>query len=34
MIHLAQLPPQEWHKSIDRNLTTCFNTTHAVLPHM
>ena len=34
MIHLAQLPPREWHKSIDRNLTTCFNVTHAVLPHM
>ncbi|MEE4112886.1 MAG: SDR family NAD(P)-dependent oxidoreductase [Desulfobacteraceae bacterium] len=34
MVHLAQLPPREWHKSIDRNLTTCFNATHAVLPHM
>ncbi|WP_372677368.1 SDR family NAD(P)-dependent oxidoreductase [Desulfosarcina sp.] len=34
MIHLAQLSPREWHKSIDRNLTTCFNVTHAVLPHM
>ncbi len=34
IIHLAQLSPLEWHKSIDRNLTTCFNVTHAVLPHM
>ena len=34
MIHLAQLSPGEWHKSIDRNLTTCFNVTHTVLPHM
>jgi NAD(P)-dependent dehydrogenase (short-subunit alcohol dehydrogenase family) len=34
MIHLVQLSPREWHKSIDRNLTTCFNVTHAVLPHM
>ena len=34
MIHLAQLSQREWHKSIDRNLTTCFNVTHAVLPHM
>ncbi|WP_319405166.1 SDR family NAD(P)-dependent oxidoreductase [uncultured Desulfosarcina sp.] len=34
MIHLAQLTPREWHQSIDRNLTTCFNVTHAVLPYM
>jgi len=34
MIHLAQLSPRERRKSIDRNLTTCFNVTHAVLPHM
>ncbi len=34
IVHLAQLAPREWHKSIDRNLTTCFNVTHAVLPHM
>ena len=34
IIHLAQLSPREWHKSIDRNLTTCFNVTHAVLSHM
>jgi 3-oxoacyl-[acyl-carrier protein] reductase len=34
IVHLAKLSPREWHKSIDRNLTTCFNVTHAVLPHM
>ncbi len=33
-IHLVDLPPAEWDESIQRNLTTCFNVTHAVLPFM
>ena len=33
-VHLVDLPPGEWDESIARNLNTCFNTTHAVLPHM
>jgi len=32
--HLAELDPAEWDDSIHRNLTTCFNVTHAVLPCM
>jgi len=31
---MADLPPTEWDESIARNLHTCFNVTHAVLPHM
>jgi len=31
---LAQMAPTDWHKSIDRNLNTCFNATWAVLPLM
>jgi 3-oxoacyl-[acyl-carrier protein] reductase len=31
---LADLLPSDWDKAIDRNLNTCFNITHAVLPHM
>ncbi len=34
LIHMAELSPSDWDKSIDRNLNTCFNITHAVLPHM
>jgi 3-oxoacyl-[acyl-carrier protein] reductase len=33
-IDLVDLPPAEWDESIQRNLTTCFNVTHAVLPFM
>jgi 3-oxoacyl-[acyl-carrier protein] reductase len=32
--HMVDLPPTEWDESIERNLNTCFNITHAVLPHM
>jgi 3-oxoacyl-[acyl-carrier protein] reductase len=32
--HMVDLPPAEWDESIGRNLTTCFNITHAVLPAM
>ena len=31
---LAEMTLTEWHKIIERNLTTCFNTTHALLPAM
>jgi 3-oxoacyl-[acyl-carrier protein] reductase len=31
---LVEMNPAEWDLSIQRNLTTCFNVTHAVLPHM
>jgi len=34
IVPMVRLAPSEWHKSIDRNLTTCFNTTHTVLPTM
>ena len=34
IIPLARIQPHQWHKSIDRNLTTCFNVIHAVLPYM
>jgi 3-oxoacyl-[acyl-carrier protein] reductase len=33
-VHMVDLPPTEWDDSIGRNLNTCFNITHAVLPHM
>ena len=33
-VHMVDLPPTEWDESIDRNLNTCFNITHAVLPCM
>ena len=32
--NMADLQPAEWDEAIDRNLNTCFNITHAVLPHM
>jgi len=32
--HMADLTPSQWDESIGRNLNTCFNMTHAVLPHM
>jgi 3-oxoacyl-[acyl-carrier protein] reductase len=31
---MVDLAPTEWDESIARNLNTCFNVTHAVLPHM
>jgi 3-oxoacyl-[acyl-carrier protein] reductase len=33
-VPMAELRPEGWDDSIARNLTTCFNVTHAVLPHM
>jgi 3-oxoacyl-[acyl-carrier protein] reductase len=33
-INMVDLPPHEWDDAIDRNLNTCFNMTHAVLPTM
>ena len=33
-LHMTELPPTEWDESIARNLNTCFNVTHAALPHM
>ena len=33
-VHMADLQPSEWDESINRNLNTCFNITHAALPHM
>ena len=33
-VHMANLPAAEWDESIGRNLNTCFNITHAVLPAM
>ena len=33
-VPMAELQPDEWDDSIGRNLTTCFNVTHTVLPHM
>ena len=32
--HLVDVPPDEWRKSMDRNLTTCYLMTRAVLPAM
>ena len=34
IIHMADLAPAEWDKSIQRNLNTCFNVTCCVLPQM
>jgi 3-oxoacyl-[acyl-carrier protein] reductase len=31
---MADLTPTDWDEGIDRNLNTCFNMTHAVLPIM
>ena len=31
---MANMAPVDWDESIDRNLHTCFNVTHAVLPTM
>ena len=33
-VHMVDLPPTDWDESIDRNLNTCFNITHTVLPRM
>jgi len=33
-LNMADLSPTEWDESIARNLNTCFNITHAVLPYM
>jgi 3-oxoacyl-[acyl-carrier protein] reductase len=33
-VHMVDLPPTEWDEAIDRNLNTCFNLTHTVLPSM
>jgi 3-oxoacyl-[acyl-carrier protein] reductase len=33
-VHMVDLPQAEWDNAIDRNLNTCFNITHAVLPSM
>ncbi len=33
-VHMVELQPLEWDESIGRNLNTCFNITHAALPHM
>jgi 3-oxoacyl-[acyl-carrier protein] reductase len=33
-VHMVDLPQTEWDDAIDRNLNTCFNITHAVLPSM
>jgi len=33
-VHMVELAPAEWDESIGRNLNTCFNITHAVLPYM
>ena len=33
-VDMAALTAQEWDVAIDRNLNTCFNVTHAVLPSM
>ncbi len=33
-VHMKDLAPAEWDQSIGRNLNTCFNITHALLPHM
>ena len=32
--HMTDLTYSEWDESLDRNLNTCFNVTHSVLPHM
>jgi len=33
-VHMVDLPQFEWDDAINRNLNTCFNITHAVLPTM
>ena len=33
-VNMVDSPAHEWDIAIDRNLNTCFNVTHAVLPHM
>jgi len=33
-VNMVDLPPADWDESIERNLNTCFNITHAVLPNM
>lgn len=33
-IPFAEIEDEEWDLSISRNLTTCFNVTRAILPHM
>jgi len=33
-VHMVKLLPHEWDDSMARNITTCFNVTHAVLPLM
>ena len=33
-VHMVDLPPTAWDESIQRNLGTCFNVTHAVVPQM
>ena len=33
-VHMVNMAPADWDESIDRNLNTCFNLTHAVLPTM
>ncbi len=33
-VHMVDLSPTDWDESIDRNLNTCFNITHTVLPRM
>ena len=33
-VNMADLAPADWDEGIDRNLNTCFNMTHAVLPIM
>jgi 3-oxoacyl-[acyl-carrier protein] reductase len=32
--NMVDLLPAEWDEAIDRNLNTCFNITHTLLPHM
>ena len=34
LVYMAELEPEEWDESIARNLTTCFNVTRVLLPHM
>jgi 3-oxoacyl-[acyl-carrier protein] reductase len=33
-LQMVDMVPEAWDESIDRNLSTCFNTTHAALPYM
>ena len=34
LVNTADMEPDEWDKSIHRNLNTCFNVSRCVLPHM